>query len=110
MGIKILWILSLMVASGASLKRRTPFPSLMQRLRREVQGTDPHLGDFCVDVSTYGDITFNSEPRNKCDTTFEKQCETKNEQVCGEVTEIQCDIVPYTVCSMSMEPTPFNTF
>ena len=26
------------------------------------------------------------------------------------MTEIQCDIVPYTECTMSMELTPYNTF
>lgn len=113
MGIKILWILGILVASGASLKRspaRSELKSLFQRLRRETQSSDPHLGDFCVDVSTYGEITFTSEPRNKCDTTFEKQCEDKTEQICDEVTEMQCEIVPYTDCAMSMDATPYKTF
>jgi len=30
-------------------------------------------------------------------------------QVCDEVTEIQCDIVPYTECKMEMEATPYNS-
>lgn len=52
----------------------------MQRLRRET--VDLHNGEFCVDVSTYGSVTFEATPREKCDTTFQKQCETKTEQVC----------------------------
>ena len=71
-------ILSLFVASGSALSR-SDWPSLMQRLRREV--VDLHSGEFCVDVSTYGDIKFEGQPREKCDTTFEKKCETKSEQV-----------------------------
>ena len=31
-------------------------------------------------------------------------------QVCNEVTEIQCDIVPYTECEMQMEQTPYKSF
>ena len=58
---------------------RTPWASLMQRLRREV--VDLHSGEFCVDVSTYGLVEFEPTPREKCDSTFNKVCETKNEQV-----------------------------
>ena len=31
-------------------------------------------------------------------------------QVCDEVTEIQCDIVPYTECKMTMEATPYKSY
>ena len=31
-------------------------------------------------------------------------------QVCDEVTEITCEIVPYTDCEMSMEETPYKSF
>jgi len=106
MGIKIIWLLSVMVASAASLSR-TDWPSLMQRLRREV--VDLHSGEFCVDVSTFGDVVFEPTSREKCDTTFSKQCETKNEQVCDEVTEIQCEIVPYTECAMNMEEATYKS-
>ena len=42
---------------------------------------DLHNSEFCVDVSTFGDITFEEVPREKCDSTFEKRCETKTDQV-----------------------------
>merc|ERR1739844_101124 len=29
---------------------------------------------------------------------------------CDEVTEIQCEIVPYTECQMTMDPTPYKSF
>ena len=44
-------------------------------------GVDLHSGEFCVDVSTFGDIVFENQGREACDTTFEKVCETKTEQV-----------------------------
>ena len=68
----LLQLLSIWVASAASLSR-TDWPSLMQRLRREV--VDLHSGEFCVDVSTYGDVVFEPTTREKCDTQFQKQCE-----------------------------------
>ena len=30
--------------------------------------------------------------------------------MCDEVTEIQCEIVPYTECQMTMDPTPYKSF
>ena len=32
-----------------------------------------------------------------------------NFQVCDEVTEIQCEIVPYTECAMTMESAPYKS-
>ena len=53
------------------------------RNRRETAAgaVDLHSGEFCVDVSTYGLVKFERTPRNKCDTTFEKICEERNQQV-----------------------------
>ena len=31
-------------------------------------------------------------------------------QMCDEVTEIQCDVVPYTECKMEMAETPFKSY
>ena len=31
-------------------------------------------------------------------------------QMCDEVTEIQCDVVPYTACKMEMAETPFKSY
>ena len=30
--------------------------------------------------------------------------------MCDEVTEIQCDVVPYTECNMEMEETPYKSY
>ena len=53
--------------------------SQLNRYKREQ--VDLHNGEFCVDVSTYGDITFTAESREQCDTEFVKRCEQKSEQV-----------------------------
>jgi len=42
---------------------------------------DLHSGEFCVDVSTFGEVTFEATPREKCETTFQKNCEEKTDQV-----------------------------
>ena len=65
--------------ASAAAQRRTDWPSLMQRLRREV--VDLHSGQFCVDVSTYGEVVYEPTSREKCDTQFQKVCEDKSEQV-----------------------------
>ena len=92
-----LQLMSALVASAASLSR-TDWPSLMQRLRREV--VDLHSGEFCVDVSTYGDVVFEPKSREKCDTTFAKQCEDKTEQVCCISSESVKEIYKtiYLIC------------
>ncbi|XP_040583609.1 uncharacterized protein [Lepeophtheirus salmonis] len=71
---------------------------------------DLHNDEFCVDVSTYGEVSFEPVTRKKCDTVFVKNCKDKDEQICDDVTEIQCDIVPFTECSMSMNITPFKSY
>lgn len=42
---------------------------------------DLHNQEFCVDVSTFSDVTFEPTMRDKCETTFQKNCETKSDQV-----------------------------
>ena len=47
----------------------------------EAKTVDLHKGEFCVDVSTYTEIEYDSAPKEVCDSTFSKQCEDKNERV-----------------------------
>ena len=42
---------------------------------------DLHNGEFCVDVSEWGDVEYTPLEREQCDSTFEKKCEMKTEQV-----------------------------
>ena len=49
------------------------------RVKREL--VDLHNGEFCVDVSEWGDIEYTEVERDKCDSTFDKVCEMKTENV-----------------------------
>ena len=49
------------------------------RVKREL--VDLHNGEFCVDVSEWGEIVYEDVERQKCDSTFAKQCEMKTERV-----------------------------
>ena len=51
----------------------------VSRVRREL--VDLHTGEFCVDVSTWGDVIYEPVEREKCDSIFTKVCEDKNKQV-----------------------------
>ena len=42
---------------------------------------DLHNGEFCVDVSEWGDVEYTPLEREQCDSTFAKKCEMKTEQV-----------------------------
>jgi len=74
------------------------------------KSVDLHNGEFCVDVSTFGPVEYDTSPIEVCDSTFAKKCEERYEQVCDDVTEIVCEIVPYTVCEMLMESVPYRSF
>lgn len=81
------------------------------RVKRDASElVDLHNGEFCVDVSEWGDVEYTPLEREQCDSTFEKKCEMKTEQVCGEVTEIECEIVPFTKCLMEMGPTKYKSW
>jgi hypothetical protein len=42
---------------------------------------DLHKGEFCVDVSTYGQIEYDNAKIEVCDSTFAKQCTNKYKEV-----------------------------
>ena len=46
---------------------------------------DLHKGEFCVDVSTFGPIEYDSAPVKVCDTTFSKKCDDKYHMVIREI-------------------------
>ena len=47
----------------------------------ETKTVDLHKGEFCVDVSAYGPVTYDKKAVKVCDTSFVKQCEDRSEQV-----------------------------
>lgn len=112
---KIIWqslAISCLVLVCVTEARQVPnwVSAALNRFKRQDAVVDLHNSEFCVDVSTYGDVIFEPQTRSKCDSEFVKKCETKSERVCDEVTEIQCEIVPYTECQMTMEATPYKSY
>lgn len=62
-------------------------------------GKDVHGNDFCVDISRYGHVAVNVTWKEVYDTCDVRQvCTLRNEEVCGDVTDLKCDIVAYTEC------------
>jgi len=78
--------------------------------RRVDDGSERYSREHCVDVSTYGLISFNDVSTTVCDTIFEKKCEDKSAQVCLDVTEMNCHVEPYTDCKMSYEEVPYRSY
>merc|ERR1712117_345012 len=70
---------------------------------------DLHNKEFCVDVSTYLPVEWKEVEAEQCDTAFVKQCEDREEDVCAEVTETRCEVVPFTECKMGMQPQEYTT-
>ena len=73
------------------------------------QNENPH-GDqqFCVDISEYLDLKWVIKDSEECHVTFTSQCETKSENVCIDVTETKCEVVPYKECKMGLEPMEYT--
>merc|ERR1719317_821256 len=67
-------------------------------------GVDLHNEEFCVDVSTYQPVVWVERDGEECKTEFVKQCEDKTEEVCAEVTETRCEVVPYKECKAEQVP------
>merc|ERR1719189_2469951 len=80
----------------------------MGRIHVPGERAELHKKPFCSDVSTYSKPIWKTKTINKCDTTFAKKCETKQKRECGEVTEINCEIHPYTECRMLMKNTTYK--
>lgn len=49
-----------------------------------------------MDVSAFKPLEWVEREGESCKTEFVKQCEEKRENVCADVAETVCDIVPYT--------------
>ena len=69
---------------------------------------DLHNKEFCVDVSAYKPLKWVEMEGESCKTEFVKKCEEKRENVCAKVVETQCEVVPYTECSLGMEDQTYS--
>jgi len=75
---------------------------------KEEEVVDLHNKEFCVDVSTFQEVVWVERDGEMCKTDFVKQCEQKSENVCADVTETRCQVVPYTECEMGEESQEFT--
>merc|ERR1719220_1775194 len=69
---------------------------------------DLHNKEFCVDVSTYQPVVWVEREAESCETVFVKQCSDRSENVCQDVTETKCEVVPYKECKSGQEPHQFT--
>merc|ERR1712107_710109 len=69
---------------------------------------DLHNKEFCVDVSTYQPVIWVERDGQVCKTDWVKQCEDRTENVCIDVTETICEVVPYKECKQGLEPQEFS--
>jgi len=65
---------------------------------------DLHNKEFCVDVSTYQPVVWVERDGEECKTDFVKQCEDKSEEICADVHETRCEVVPYKECKSEQLP------
>ena len=72
------------------------------------QSECPRCQEFCVDVSAYQPVQWVELEDEECDTVFVKRCGERKENVCADVVETRCEVIPYTECSMGMVPQPLN--
>ena len=72
----------LLITLEAQLILATPRWSWSLFPRRQGRAIDNlHSGEHCVDVSTYEPVAFKDVTVEVCDSTFEKTCEQKTDQV-----------------------------
>merc|ERR1711976_96355 len=74
----------------------------------EDEEIDLHNKEFCVDVSTYQPVVWVKRDGQVCKTDWIKQCEDKTENVCIDVTETVCEVVPYKECKQGLEPQEYS--
>jgi len=69
---------------------------------------DLHKKEFCVDVSTYQPVVWVERQGQECSTGWVKQCQDRSENVCIDVTETICEVVPYKECKQGQVPQEFD--
>jgi len=112
-----LLIVSLIGVNGAPGNKWNPVGRKLQGKRNADQSgygapdqgvVDLHNKEFCVDVSTYQPVVWVESDGEECNTIFVKQCEEKYEDVCADVTETKCEVVPYKECKAGQVPQQFT--
>lgn len=67
------------------------------------EAVDLHSGQHCTDISHYGEVQYRDKDTVCCNTEFIKNCQERTEEVCVDVTEVQCKAVAWAECQMQME-------
>jgi len=67
-------------------------------LRHPLVPDDGHFRNLCTDTSYCGPVQWAKELRHACFTTWKKECVGRKDTVCEDLTEIDCETVPYTEC------------
>jgi hypothetical protein len=69
-----------------------------------------HDTQFCTDVSEWTKVEMIPKTMEKCNTTFDKDRQSRRKTVCSNVTELKCDIVPYTECELKWINKPIKAY
>merc|ERR1719410_1413976 len=91
--------------SGSSYDNAAEVPEVAVEDNKPV---DLHNKEVCVDVSAFKPLEWVEREGESCTTEFVKQREEKRENVCADVSETVCDVVPYTECTMGMEEQQYS--
>ena len=89
----------LLVVSSAA-HQPTLLDSIVRTSRSSGGPVDLHGDQFCVDISSYDVVKWVEEDAEECATPWVKKCDQKSENVCADVVETVCEVVPYTECTM----------
>jgi len=69
---------------------------------------EKQLDDNCVDVSKYGDITYNTEMYETCTYRIRQSCEVRRDTVCINVPRLSCQVVGGTECTKAVFTNAFQ--
>merc|ERR1711962_1931056 len=65
---------------------------------------DKNHNPDCLDISTYGELTYERVEKQHCTLQYKKHIAKKNEKVCNTVTSLKpCTVLPFTECHMTLK-------
>jgi len=91
-----------------TVKRESPQPEVDVYADKKQEPVDLHSKEFCVDVSAYKPLQWVEMEGQDCKTELVTRCQEKRENVCAKVMETQCEVIPFTQCSLGMEEQTFS--
>jgi len=64
------------------------------------------IQDHCTDISYWEEVRYETTTKQCCDTKLRQECTTKNDQICQDVLELQCEVVAWGACLSTPTTTP----